>query len=625
MSDQFPKTISLPDNPHLVGSKPISLSFDDGLCALVGPNGAGKSEALKRLRDYLRQNHKLLFSRMVVYLSSGRSGLLEQYRAALGQGSPGYIQPDPAAVGHQGWVNNWWEFEGTTGMFLRLKSRPDLLIKVEARLQALFQRRLRLEWSQHGLQVGFTPIDGSSAYWANAEASGVLEIVPLLAAIYDDEIGALLIDEPEISLHPQLQSFLLQEIEEFSGFPDQRTKKLVVIATHSPSMLPLRKIGHIPRLAFFTNRTHPPVQLTEDAGELKSTKLSALIIRLTENHKLAFFARNVLLVEGPSDELVVSGIALALSHPLLGSNTQVVPVTGKGQFGETVKLFRMMGKKVFVMADLDGLVDDNQLVNQFREAAQSAANARGMGSITEIDRSIRDRLDTLIDKANAFETLSPAAANHHYWLERKKEGDEELKAKRRAVVAALFTSAELADELLALRTRYETLIEDLASAGCVILRRGSIEDYYFDQSSSAVGKPEAAAAEMEKITNHSVEDIRKRYDDVVRAIEISAPARSIDENEILREQLGSLLGAALQVVRVGMSDEELNGRIAAVVGAPAPLFQLLNITMEKPDGGVLRRLKVSTKSTLFQRDSFPFEIGEHENLTLVVQQKLPSS
>ena len=55
--------------------------------------------------------------------------------------------------------------------------------------------------------------------------------------------------------------------------------------------------------------------------------------------------------------------------------------TGKGQFGETVKLFRLMGKNVFVLADLDSLADDNQLVSVFHDGAQVAANQAGGASV----------------------------------------------------------------------------------------------------------------------------------------------------------------------------------------------------------------------------------------------------
>jgi hypothetical protein len=235
----LPKDISLPAKAPFFGGASVSLHVHTGLVVFVGPNGSGKSETLRSVRDRLRAIGAPPFeNRKVVYLSSGRSSALETFRShSLG---PHHMSGGPAALGNRDWMQAWWQIEGAPGLFLRLKDRPDLLLKVEARLQALYQRRLRLEWTQSGLRIAFAPTMGGAPYFANVEASGLLELVPLLAALYDDEIAALLIDEPEISLHPQLQAFLLQEIEAVGGDPFNPTKKLVFIATHSPSMLPRR-------------------------------------------------------------------------------------------------------------------------------------------------------------------------------------------------------------------------------------------------------------------------------------------------------------------------------------------------------------------------------------------------
>jgi Predicted ATP-dependent endonuclease of the OLD family len=88
-------------------------------------------------------------------------------------------------------------------------------------------------------------MSGGASYAANHEASGILQLVALLAAIHNDEIGALLIDEPEISLHPQHQAFLLEEMERVAGDPSDHSRKLIVIATHSASLLPLRKLSEL--------------------------------------------------------------------------------------------------------------------------------------------------------------------------------------------------------------------------------------------------------------------------------------------------------------------------------------------------------------------------------------------
>lgn len=618
----LPKTVNLPGKPIFFDGKPVAVQLGSGLHVFVGPNGAGKTEILRSLRDALRKSGSLA-GRKVVFLSAGRGSVLERFRSADEHPGRGPSTSDPAAVGHYSYITRWWEFEAVGGMFLRLKDRPDLLLKVEARLQALHQRRLRLEWAQTGLQIGLSTNTGGGEYYANVEASGLIQLIPLLAAVYDDGIGILLVDEPEISMHPQLQAFLLQEMEAFAGDPTAPDKKLILIATHSATMLPVRRIRDIPQLVFFTDRHTKPIQIDESAGELKNAKLGALVARLSENHKLAFFSRTVLLVEGPSDEIVVSGLSLKLGHPLIRSNTQVVPVTGKGQFAEAIKFFRMMGKHVCVLADLDALADDNRLVNIFHEAAETTANASGVGSLMEIDRGIREKLDELLDKA--FSAL-PSAATHRYWTTRSKAADEERKAKRRAALAVLLASqeAELASEWLALRKRYDALLDILMGVGCAILRRGTIEDYYaHSQPSNSLGRPEEAATEMEAMAALSEQTVRETYGDIVRAIELAAPAKKVDENALLREQLGSLLGAALQIVRPGVSDEELNARAKANLGSSTTVFSLANKSVDE-EGGPLCRVEVHITSPLFEREGFPFEIGVGDNPTAKIAEKLPS-
>jgi len=82
------------------------------------------------------------------------------------------------------------------------------LIKVQERLRKLFKRDLIVEWDAGSLKVIFARLDDESEpYSSGREASGLLHLVGILSALYDDEVGVLLIDEPEVSLHPQLQAF----------------------------------------------------------------------------------------------------------------------------------------------------------------------------------------------------------------------------------------------------------------------------------------------------------------------------------------------------------------------------------------------------------------------------------
>ena len=203
-------------------------------------------------------------------------------------------------------------------------------------------------------------------YFANVEASGLLHPLSLLTALYDDEAAALLIDERETSLHPQLQSFLLEEFGKLAGDPSVDTrKKLVIISTHSPNLLAMRRIEQVSSTIFFRTAWHLPIQVSPDAQELQSTRLRSLLFQFTESYRAAFFAPRLLLLEGASDEVIVSTLAAQLGIPISAGGGQAVPVSGEGSMPHAVKLFRLIGKEPIVLADLDDLVDTNDLVKTF--------------------------------------------------------------------------------------------------------------------------------------------------------------------------------------------------------------------------------------------------------------------
>ncbi len=212
----FPLEVTVAGIPALYEGQTPRVSVHPGLTTLVGPNGTGKT---RMLREIAGQMENLLSSRLgekkVRYLAAGRSSPVERFRASID--GPGYQDKSTTAIGQMHFRGEWWKIESVIGDFLALEERADLRLKVEARLQQLFSRSLQLNWTQQGLGISIVPMNGGKSYPANFEASGILQLVALLAAIHNDQIGVLLIDEPEISLHPQHQAFVLQEIQRVAG------------------------------------------------------------------------------------------------------------------------------------------------------------------------------------------------------------------------------------------------------------------------------------------------------------------------------------------------------------------------------------------------------------------------
>ena len=81
------------------------------------------------------------------------------------------------------------------------------------------------------------------------------------------------------------------------------------------------------------------------------------------------------------------------------AGSQIVPVEGKGQFPVITKLFRLIGKDVCVLTDLDGFVDDNNVVDLFSllPKATEIANRRGVSNLQTMIRDIKTNSESLFD------------------------------------------------------------------------------------------------------------------------------------------------------------------------------------------------------------------------------------
>jgi SNF2 family DNA or RNA helicase len=110
-----------------------------GITTLVGPNGSGKTRALRAIKSALEYTGRIgSYGRKTHLLAAGRSSPLEPYRAAIH--APSSMNGNDAAVGNFAYRQSWWNFESVTGVLLVLDNRADLRLKVEARLQQLFDR-----------------------------------------------------------------------------------------------------------------------------------------------------------------------------------------------------------------------------------------------------------------------------------------------------------------------------------------------------------------------------------------------------------------------------------------------------------------------------------------------------
>lgn len=619
---EFPTQININlTHSRIQNAQPKSIHIHSGITTFLGPNGSGKTTLLRGLKQAIAGHAS---GKKVRYVSAGRLGPLETYRSNFdGQRSGGPMY-ERAQYGDKSSMVRRHANETVVGDFATLNERPDILIKVQERLRKLFNRDVRIEWDAGQLKVYFTRVDVDSKEYSSArEASGLLHLVSILAGLYDDEVGVVLIDEPEVSLHPQLQSFLYQEITKVAGSPIEPGKKLVFLSTHSTEFVHLQSVDDLASVVFCSDVLKDPVQIDPTIDEFRGRKIQALLARMGQEHKLALFCDRPLLVEEPSDQIICSGISRALDLNTEAAGSQILPVTGKGQMPVVTKLMRLIGKTPSVLADADALADGIELIASFvnQQPADDIATGLGHRSASQFARDIYRDFSQHVD--DNWDDISDLAMAHSYWLNRDVQREDAI-AKRRSAFCSLLEADDARLNQInnypqwnALKTRLTSLIDLLKTQGCFILKKGTIEAYYqhADQLTSDE-KPNAAAHEVSYMGEVEREELGESFGDVVEAIKFASQAKSIDEGAAIREMVLAIVAPALASISEATTVLELNTSCRNMFGNKASLFRLSTEVTDQ------LYLIVELATSILDVEGFPLRIAVGDNPITSVNQQM---
>ena len=611
---KYPKTLNVKVE-NIFGDQDVQITLYSGLTIFVGTNASGKTQTLKKIRDIMRNE---VGSNKVRYLSSNRIGNMERYRSKIDQYT---YTTDDYTFGDQATKRARLQIETACGDFFAMDERKDVFIKVSERLSVLFNRNIFIRWDAGQMKVFFGKTDSEQEYSVAAEASGLVNVISILAALFDESVEVLLIDEPEVSLHPQLQSYLLREMKNVV----KKHNKTIIISTHSAEMIELNKASDLCNYIFFRKNTLPK-QISPDAPELNSVKLKEFLLRMSLIYNEGFFAKKVLLIEGSSDMILCRYLCNRLDLNLDVAGSQIIPVEGKGQFPIITKLFRLIGKEVCVLTDLDGFTDDNSIINLFSELPEGTkiANDHGNENLQSMIREIKTKIDEVIRSTK--DNMISIYSQHPYWINRDLEAGED-KIIRRALVAQLFTVDE--DELLtwpdsqewtSLKKRITVLLDILEELGCFILRKGAIESYYtFSPNTTFNGKPSAAAHEVSCWEEKSTEQIYEHFSDITRSLQFAALEKNVDESFAVKKELLSELALILGILPEVSTEKEILSCIKQSKGSVDSLFDYKIINENKRLG-----VEVSLKSEIIDVAGFPFKAFVGDNVNSLIDEKIHS-
>lgn len=315
---------------------------------LVGANGTGKSLLAEQIKNNFSNNGFL-----PRYLSAERLiGLEKQQESRYGGG---YLQ-NGFDISLFDDLKNRAETSGiSSSAIIILKERLDIRIKIEALLSDIFGKTIRLVEEGGYLKPKMQNIKAGVEYnLSQSECHGLKELITLLTFLYDPTKNCIIFDEPELHLHPQYQSFFLQEIRKVAGNPlEDPNKKMFFIITHSPYFIDLKSLDDLKNILVCHLNKIPTYVNELEAND--QFILKKFLPRFNTHHKQFFFSPNPVFVEGYTDQQVISILFEKLGVNIWASGACIIDVGGKDELGTFYKLCKSLKINCRIIADLDAV------------------------------------------------------------------------------------------------------------------------------------------------------------------------------------------------------------------------------------------------------------------------------
>ena len=563
---------------------------------LVGPNGSGKSRFASQLRDVLKSQ-----SGHVRLLGTDRLSGMEQVRP------PANLFGDPTSEGFA--KNRFSRFKqaGATGSgidtVVLLEERIELRLQIEATLGHLFDREISLDWDSGNLIPRVTRSGSGESYRLDREeCHGIKELLVLLTHLYDPEIQFLIIDEPELNLHPQYQAFFMQEVRRVAGDPnDGDGKKVVFLITHSPFILDLQSTDDINSIISFDLDYSVPKQVANLELDMSSDAFG--ILRMNAHHKQIFFSDNPVLVEGIHDAWLVEAMMEASGVSVAGAGSCIIDAGGEEEVNHYLKLCQGLGKTAHFLYDLDSLFGGNlRRCIASDESIQSFLASAGLGNdfgqyCGQLDQKLTRLIDELLG-ASLPDGLCRLGEFLDSLGDRSNWKSEHWARARTAVMTAVsrhredFISTVPSQSIEDIEGRRDQILKVLSEKNIHVLPGGTIERYLpsytgDDYELNSDTKRRAVQVEIPKVANlRTDEALVQRYGELYEAVRRLPSKAVVDVDAVLYNYLSDYIHALQRTVvnNPDLEMQQIQERLSRQLPSSNNAFSIREFKRDSEDG-----------------------------------------
>lgn len=291
-------TSNLEPNPEFItlNDWSIPVSF------FVGRNGSGKSKTAHAIARRLGAEARIL--------STDRLAGLMSYSVYQWGSTPSAMKGIPIGETERQNMTNTMRDKGMGNDELyTLKEEPEVWLRVAAFLRRALGRVIELRESA-GFLDPYVRVGNVEYSLLREEGHGLRELVILLAAAYRQDWQLLIVDEPELHLHPSMARLWVTEL----SMECERSGRRAIIVTHEPTLLKPKSADDLAAIWHFS-AGQTPTQLSLHVLGAQKDRVTASLQGNPQLVSQLVFSPRPVLVEGPHDVAAFT-VSLGRTQPL---------------------------------------------------------------------------------------------------------------------------------------------------------------------------------------------------------------------------------------------------------------------------------------------------------------------
>ena len=508
---------------------------------IVGANGTGKSLFATELKNILSRQYKTRL------LSAERLAGLEKtsysYSASESSNdgfSKGFNIAKMGTILTEGEERNL-----AASAIVILKKRLDIRIKIEGVLSDLFNKTIRLSEEGGYIKPKVQNIENGNEYGLKEdECHGMKEIISLLTFLYDEDIQCIIFDEPELHLHPQFQSFFLNEIRKLAGDPKSEVgNKIFFIITHSPYFIDIRNLDELQHILVCHNHQMPTYIQAEDLDAQDKYVLKKFLPRFNTHHKQFFFSPNPVFVEGYTDQQIISLLFEKIGLNIAASGASMIDVGGKDELAVFYKLCALLHINCRIIADYDAfyrgklretICNSEQIQRAFITNAFGNDVAKNIGELERLLINISDELKLQTSTDPEISTIINKLIN--LYREKDKNRSQILDVIHLSLYRIKDKITNLIpqkkDDIDSFVIRHSKYIECIKAGNIFVIPDGELEHFFKSSTIDFLNitqKDKLFESERDFIMQEdNVEHLQEKYDKLLLLLKDSIPTIEIN-------------------------------------------------------------------------------------------------